>query len=108
MTVPDFLCTTADGEVLLRGHRIGLFHVVRLYNEGHSPEMLVCQYPTLSLALVHKVIAFYLEHQEEVDRYVDRCRAELYEAREAEKRLDLGALRARLKSLHQVEVAAGT
>ena len=108
MTLPDFLYTTADGEILLRGHRIGLFHVVRLYSEGHSPEMLVCQYPTLSLALVHKVIAFYLEHRDEVDPYIDRCRAELDQARESEKCLDLAALRARLESLHQVELAAGT
>ena len=45
------------GEIRLVGHRVGLFHLVRRYREGYSPEMLVCQYPTLPLALVHKVIA---------------------------------------------------
>jgi uncharacterized protein (DUF433 family) len=106
MTVPDFLCTTDEGEILLRGHRIGLFHVVRLYNAGYSPEMLVCQYPTLPLALVHKVIAFYLDHRDEVDQYVARSELELAEERECGKHLALSDLRARLESLH--EVAAGT
>ena len=70
MNLPDFLVDHPDGEIRLTGHRISLYHVVYFYNEGYSPEMLVGQFPTLSLALVHKVIAFYLENQAEVDRYV--------------------------------------
>jgi hypothetical protein len=38
--------------------------------------MLIEQFPTLSLALVHKVIAFYLENQAEVDAYIARHEAE--------------------------------
>jgi uncharacterized protein (DUF433 family) len=70
MNLPDFLVDHPDGEIRLTGHRISLCDVVSFYNEGYSPEMLVCQFPTLPLALVHKVIAFYLENQAEVDRYV--------------------------------------
>ena len=44
MTLPDFLCDD-DGEIRLRGHRIGLYHVVARYNEGYSAEMLACQFP---------------------------------------------------------------
>lgn len=106
MTIPDFLCMADEGEILLRGHRIGLSHVVRRYNAGYSPEMLVCQYPTLPLALVHKVIAFYLDHRDEVDQYVARSEFELAEACACGKHLALADLRARLESLH--EVAAGT
>jgi hypothetical protein len=32
--------------------------------------MLHCEYPTLPLALLHKVIAFYLENRADVDEYV--------------------------------------
>jgi uncharacterized protein (DUF433 family) len=70
MNLPEFLVDHPDGEIRLTGHRISLYHVVYFYNEGYSPEMLVCQFPTLSLVLVHKVIAFYLENQAEVDRHV--------------------------------------
>jgi uncharacterized protein (DUF433 family) len=70
MQLPDFLASDDGGFIYLTGHRIGLHHVVRKYVEGHTPEMLVAEYPTLPLALVHKVIAFYLENQRAVDEYV--------------------------------------
>ena len=73
MTLPDFLTEDADGFIHVTGHRIGLQHLVHYYNEGYSPEMLACEYPTLSLAVIHKVIGYYLESQAEVDRYVATC-----------------------------------
>ena len=76
MDLPSYL-QHADGEIRLTGHRIGLFHVVDRYQEGYSPEMIGEELPALSLALIHRVIAFYLENQREVDAYVADCRAEL-------------------------------
>jgi hypothetical protein len=35
------------------------------------------EFPTLSLALIHKTIAFYLENRAETDAYVARCRDEI-------------------------------
>lgn len=67
MHVPDFLYRDADGEVRLRGHRIRLIDVAARYEEGHGAEAIVLDhYSSLDLALVHKVIAFYLEHEAEV------------------------------------------
>src|SRR5947209_697623 len=66
MNLPDFLTEDAYGHIHVTGHRIGLNDVVYFYNDGQSPEMLHEQFPTLSLALIHKVIAFYLENQAEV------------------------------------------
>jgi uncharacterized protein (DUF433 family) len=106
MTLPDFLSRDAAGEIRLSGHRIGLFHVVRRYNDGYSPEMLVCQYPTLPLALIHKVIAYYLENRGEVDVYVRACADELDRQRSADpRRLDVEALRQRLQAMQQVETS---
>lgn len=70
MLLPDFLIADDGGFVHVRGHRIGLHHIIRQYSEGESPEMLAARFPTLSLALIHKVIAFYLEHLHEVDTYI--------------------------------------
>jgi uncharacterized protein (DUF433 family) len=53
MNLPEFLVGHPDDEIRLAGHRIGLYDIVFYYNEGFSPEMLVGQFPTLSLALVH-------------------------------------------------------
>ena len=104
MTLPEFLEQSPDGEIRLAGHRIGLLHLVHYYQEGHSAEMLVCRYPTLPLALVHKVIAFYLENQAEVDAYVAHCRAQLAQQRAANpRRLDLEKLRRRLQAQQRAE-----
>jgi uncharacterized protein (DUF433 family) len=76
MNLPDYLTRHAKGEIRLAGHRIDLFDLVPLYNEGNSAEMLLGFFPTLSLALIYKVLAFYLENKAEVDAYVARCEAE--------------------------------
>jgi uncharacterized protein (DUF433 family) len=77
MTLPDFLRSDAGGEIFLAGHRVTLYHVIKDYRDGSSAEAFAAAYPTLPLALVHKVLAFYLENQPEVDRYVAQTRAEI-------------------------------
>ena len=99
--LPDFLVSTADGDIVLRGHRIGLYHVVQRYNDGYSPEMLVCQYPTLTLSLVHRVIAFYLDRRADVDAYVADYGRDLQQQAASVKRLELAELRDRLDALHE-------
>jgi hypothetical protein len=44
--LPAFLTQLQDGDIRLTGHRIGLYHLVRHYNEGESAEMLAAPYPT--------------------------------------------------------------
>ncbi len=75
--LPPCLHWHPDGEVRLAGHRIGLYHFIFYYNQGFTAEMLLGQFPTLELALVHKVIVFYLEHRDQVDRYVRQYQAEV-------------------------------
>jgi len=100
MNSPDFLTREATGEIRLANHRLGLFHLVHYYNEGYSPEMLICQYPTVPLALMHKVIAFCLENRQEVDAYVAACQSELSQQRQANpRRIEAATLRQRLQNL---------
>lgn len=96
MNLPDFLTQLPDGEIRMTGHRIGLYHLVGRYNEGESAEMLASRYPTLPLWLVHKVLAFYLENESEVDAYAKACSAAIDEQQHGASRLDLDALRRRL------------
>ena len=70
VSLPDFLASDDGGFIHLANHRIGLHHVVRLYHEGYSPEMLAEAFPSLPLSLIHKAIAFYLENRAEVDDYI--------------------------------------
>ena len=74
MDLPEFLAQDRYGYIHLAGHRIGLRHVVELYNDTYTPEMLRDHFPTLPLALVHKVLAFYLENRVAVDAYIQQSR----------------------------------
>jgi uncharacterized protein (DUF433 family) len=80
MDLPDFLHVDPDGEIRLKGHRIRLIDVAARYDEGHSAEGIVEDYfPTLSLALVYKVIGFYLDHETEVRELIERNAEKLAE-----------------------------
>jgi uncharacterized protein (DUF433 family) len=98
MTLPDFLAQDRYGYIHVAGHRVGLRHIVELYNDGYTPEMLHDHFPSVSRALLHKVIAYYLENQVEVDAYgkhsqeaLDRSAAEPQhgpDARELRRRME--------------------
>jgi uncharacterized protein (DUF433 family) len=105
MELPDFLTRNPDGEIHLTGHRIGLFHIVDCYNEGESAEMVASRYPTVPLSLVHKVIAFYLDHETEVNAYIAICQTTMDERQQGARRLDLDALRDRLSAGQQTASA---
>ena len=60
------------GAVRVGKSRISLDLVVQQYENGMTPEGMVCAYDTLVLAEVHAVIAYYLRHQGEVRGYLKR------------------------------------
>ena len=76
MKLPEFLTEWPFGEIVLTGHRIGLYHVVSDYQQGYSSEQLHEEYPTLPLELINQVLAFYKENQSEVDAYMARLQVE--------------------------------
>jgi uncharacterized protein (DUF433 family) len=79
MNLPDFLTLNEKGGIRITGHRIDLYHIVELYREGYTAEMMHCEFPTLSLAVIYKVMAFYLENKAEVDAYVVEVDARVQE-----------------------------
>jgi uncharacterized protein (DUF433 family) len=107
MQLPDFLDADDGGFIHAKGHRIGLHHILRLYSAGHSPEMIVANYPTLSLSLVHKVIALYLDNSPEVDAYIaehDRIISE--QMASGRSGPTMAELRGRLETKRKAEVGA--
>jgi uncharacterized protein (DUF433 family) len=106
--LPLFLTADEHGEVRLTGHRIGLEDVVHFYNEGYSPEMLLGQFPTLSLPLIHKTIAYYLENEAEVHRYLQENEAAVARHRAAAtKGPDVAELRRRLAAQPRAQTSRG-
>ena len=101
MIFPDFLKKDDDGYIHVADHRIGIEDIVFCYNDGFSPEMILAEYPTLSLALIHKVLGFYLDNRAEIDAYVAASGRACDEHRMAgSKGPTLQELRSRLQSLH--------
>ncbi len=100
MVLPDFLTEVAYGEIVLTGHRIGLYTVVRLYKEGWSAEQIAEEFPSLPLDLVRRVLAYYHQNQAGVDAYVEDYRQELdRQAAAPPKGPDLAELQRRWRAM---------
>ena len=65
-----------DGVLRIGGTRVTLDVVVAAFSEGASAEEIVYQYPSLSLADVYAVIAYYLQRRAKVKAYLSRRRAQ--------------------------------
>ena len=75
-----------DGAYWIVGARVSLDSVVYAYREGRAPEEIVRSFPTLTLEYAYAAIAFYLARQTEIDRYLDRRKAEYEAQRKAARR----------------------
>jgi uncharacterized protein (DUF433 family) len=53
------------------GHsRVLLELVVRAFEDGATPEAITQRYPTVTLADIYAVIAYYLRHREDIEAYL--------------------------------------
>jgi hypothetical protein len=46
------------------------------FNEGQSPDAIQEDFPSLKRAQIYGVIAFYLDHQAEIDKYLEETERE--------------------------------
>ncbi|HEU4740343.1 MAG TPA: DUF433 domain-containing protein [Meiothermus sp.] len=65
------LTTDEHGVVRITGTRVYLETIVDDFNAGASPEEIVLSYPSLKLADVYVVIAYYLRNKDKVDSYIE-------------------------------------
>lgn len=94
---PVPLVTNVDGVMCVGTTRVTLDTVVAAFREGATAEEIVQQYPTLRLADVYSVIAYYLRHRTTVDTYLaDRSRLDEEARRKNEDRSDPAGIRDRL------------
>src|SRR5436309_14019965 len=91
------LVSDADGVVRIGSTRVTLDTVVAAFVEGMTAEGIVEQYPSLRLADVYSVIGYFLDHQEEIDAYLEGRQQQADAIRhENESRFDPMGVRARL------------
>ncbi|MBI3979848.1 MAG: DUF433 domain-containing protein [Chloroflexi bacterium] len=71
-TLEDYLEFVEPDVIRIRGHRIGLEHIVAYYREGYTAEEIAREFPTLSLEQVYAALTYYLAHQAAVDAALAR------------------------------------
>ena len=65
-----------NGGYYVAGTRISLDSIVYAFNLGQSPEAIQEGFPSLKLAQIYGAIAFYLDHQAEIDKYLEESERE--------------------------------
>ena len=89
--------TNVDGVVQVGKTRVTLDTVVTVFKQGTTAEEIVYRYPSLKLADVYSTIAFYLNHQQEVETYLQQRQKQAQEVRKINKgKFDPQGLRDRL------------
>jgi uncharacterized protein (DUF433 family) len=86
------------GAMRIGNSRVMLDSIVAGFEQGHSPETLQQQYPTLSLEEVYGAITYYLAHTDEVHAYLKRQDA-LWEAWRAKSATRSSPVVERLRAL---------
>src|SRR4051812_17966836 len=108
-TDPVPLRIDEHGVIRVGDSQVLLDIVIREFNNGAEAEAIAYGYPTLNLADVYGVIAYYLRHREDIDDYLhsrrqdaDKLRQEI-EAKQpsrAELRAKLLARKAQMELAH--------
>jgi uncharacterized protein (DUF433 family) len=78
---PPPLRVDAEGTVRFCGSRVTLDTVIGAFNDGDTAEEIMQSYPTLKLADIYAVIAYYLRHREKVDAFLEEQRQEAEDLR---------------------------
>ncbi len=108
LDVPGLLVSTPQGSFRIAGTRVSLDSVIHAFWEGATPEEICQDFPSLSLAQVYGVIAYYLNHRDEVDAYLQVGHEEIEKLQKeftARHRDFLTDLRRRLTASRQARTA---
>jgi uncharacterized protein (DUF433 family) len=85
---PVPLETNPDGVVRVGKTRVTLDTVVAVFKEGSTAEEIVCRYPSLKLADVYATIGFYLNHQQQVEAYLQQWKQAVWSSHDPQGKVD--------------------
>lgn len=74
MNLEDYFETLKEGDIQIKGTRIGIEIVLDDYLHGESPEEVTLRYRSLTLEQVYATITYYLHKQELLDEYLEQWR----------------------------------
>src|SRR5919202_781591 len=88
-----------DGTIRVKGSRVTLDVIVRQFKQGATAEQILEDFPSLSLRDVYGAIYYYLEHEAEVEEYLEKQKEAAAETSKLiESKRDGGALRERIRA----------
>jgi uncharacterized protein (DUF433 family) len=88
---------TTDGVIRIGKTRVTLDTVIAVFKQGTTAEEIAYRYPSLKLADIYATIAFYLNHQQEVEVYLQQRQQQAQEIRRMNQaKFDPQGLRDRL------------
>ena len=70
VTSPPFRWDEAGG-IRIGSSRMTLDSLLAAYQNGSTPEEIAIQYSVLSLEDIYSAIAYYLNHRQELDNYLE-------------------------------------
>lgn len=91
------LTKTKSGVLRIGKTRVSLDSVITAFNQGATPEQIVYDFDTLTLAEVYAAISYYLQNRETVDSYLAKRVKQNEKLREAtESRFNHQGIREKL------------
>lgn len=78
-TIP--LTVWKDGTIRVKGTRLLLDIIINEYKSGAIPEEITESFPSVKAAEVYAIIAYYLTHKEQVEKYLEKQECEAAEIR---------------------------
>lgn len=71
-TTAQYFDFVSEDVIRIKGHRLGIEHVLAFYHEGYTPDQIAQEFPGLSLEVIYATITLYLANQSEIDAYLQR------------------------------------
>lgn len=63
-----------SGEPIITGTRTPVRAIIELWRQGIAPEAIPSHLPQLTLAQVFDALSYYSDHQDEINRHIERNR----------------------------------
>jgi uncharacterized protein (DUF433 family) len=76
MQVMEKYVRLRDGNWYVGDSRVSVYSVIAAWRRHGAPERIQQSYPSLPLVAIYATIAYYLEHQAELDAFFDEIRAQ--------------------------------
>ena len=70
IVLTDYFDFSNPNIIRVKGHRIGLEHILDYYFAGYQPDEITMEFPGLEPKVAYAAIAYYLANQQEIDAYL--------------------------------------